>query len=229
MTDLSSSLNILDYLSLIVFIGCWFLFEIAADYSRFSDQSLSGLMAKKRIQWMEMLANRELRMIDTQIMSGLQQGAAFFASTSILAIGGCFALLGSTDIVFQIYQDLPLSKEFSRGVWEAKVLGLALIFAYTFFKFGWSYRVFNYCSVLLGAVPAPNEGDKETRDKEALRVAKMNIIGGRHFTAGLRGIFFAVGYMGWFIGPRFFIVSTVLVLLVLIRRQFFSNARKVLL
>ena len=67
-------------------------------------------MAENRRQWMLTLANREMRMIDTQIMSGLQQGAAFFASSCIFAIGGCFALLGSADTVLQIYQDLPLTK-----------------------------------------------------------------------------------------------------------------------
>ena len=33
------------------------------------------------------------------------------------------------------------------------MIGLILILAYSFFKFGWSYRLFNYCSILIGAVP----------------------------------------------------------------------------
>jgi uncharacterized membrane protein len=36
---------------------------------------------------------------------------------------------------------------------ELKVFGLIAIFAYAFFKFGWSYRLFNYSSILFGAIP----------------------------------------------------------------------------
>ena len=104
-----------------------------------------------------------------------------------------------------------------------------MLFAYSFFKFGWAYRLFNYCSILIGAVPIVEESDHEERQKQAMKATKMNIIAACHFTAGLRGVFFALGYMGWFIGPKMFVVTTVLVLVVLIRRQYFSHARKVLL
>lgn len=229
MDKLVHTLDTADFLALGIFSLAWLLFEITTDYSRFSAKSLTGLMAEKRRQWMLVLADRELRMVDTQIMSGLQQGAAFFASTSILAIGACFALLGSTDTVLQIYQDLPLEKEFSRTAWEVKSLGLALLFAYTFFKFGWSYRLFNYASILIGAVPSVGDTDVKTRRAEAMKAAEMNVIAGRHFTAGLRGIFFALGYLGWFVSPWLMIISTIFVLMVLIRRQYFSHARRVLL
>ena len=39
-----------------------------------------------------------------------------------------------------------------RQLFEIKVLGLMALLAYAFFKFGWSYRLFNYCSILLGAL-----------------------------------------------------------------------------
>jgi uncharacterized membrane protein len=229
MPELLTALGKADLIALSVFILLWLVFELAADYSPLRAKSMSGLMSEKRREWMLVMANRDLRMIDTQIIAGLQQGAAFFASATIFAIGGCFALLGSTDMVLQIYQDLPMTEEFSRAVWEVKVLGLALLFAYTFFKFGWSYRVFNYCSILVGAVPHGPTSNAQERERCALRAANMNIIAGRHFTAGQRGIFFALAYMGWFVGPKTMIVSSVFVLLILIRRQFFSQARAVLL
>lgn len=162
-------------------------------------------------------------------MAGLLQGTAFFASASILAIGGCFALLGSTDVVLQIYSDLPIADELSRGLWEFKVLGLAVLFVFTFFKFGWAFRLFNYSSILIGAVPSVENSTKEDRSKKATRAAEMNMIAGRHFTSGLRGIFLALGYLGWFIGPEFFMVTTVFVMAVLIRRQYFSRSRALLL
>ena len=62
-------------------------------------KSLNQVMAERRRDWIYNTLKRDLKMIDTQIMAGLQNGTAFFASTSIFAIGGCFALLGATDRV----------------------------------------------------------------------------------------------------------------------------------
>ena len=53
----------------------------------------------------------------------------------------------------------------------------------------------------------------------------MNRIAGRHFNAGLRAIFFAIAYLGWFLGPYALIATTVAVVAVLANRQFRSDAR----
>ncbi len=210
-----------------LFILSWLTLEIIIEYSPLRKRSLSGLMAAQRRRWCLVLAEREMRMVDTQIMGGLQQGSAFFASASMIAIGGCFALLGSTETALQIYRDLPLD-EFSRTAWEIKSLGLAVLLVYAFFKFGWAYRLFNYCGVLLGAVPEASGDNRDECVAAAMRLAEMNIIAGRHFTAGMRGLFFGFGYLGWFVGPDAFVVSTLFVVVVLLRRQFLSNARRVL-
>lgn len=179
---------------------------------------------------MLVLVGRELRNVDTSILATLQQGNAFFASTTIFAIGGCFALMGSTDTVLDIYRDLPINvDEFSSGIFELKVLGLGTIFVYSFFKFAWSYRLFNYCAILIGAVQLPQEADKKILKEQALKAAEMNIIASQHFNAGLRGLFFALAYIGWFVSAQLLLFTTAAVILVLIRRQFFSNARKILL
>ena len=38
-------------------------------------------------------------------------------------------------------------------------VGLILIFIYAFFKFAWSYRLFNYVAILLGAMPPLSQRD----------------------------------------------------------------------
>lgn len=228
MIELIEGMSSQDLIAISVFFLTWMIFEIVNNRTNLGHLSLSGLMAHRRREWMLVLANRELRIVDTSILAGLQQGTAFFASTSILAIGGCFALLGSTDLVSGIYQDLPIDSGFSRGLFEVKVLGLAMVFVYAFFKFGWAFRLFNYCSILVGAVQQPDEASPEIRRKQALRAGEMNIIASSHFTAGLRGIFFSLAYLGWFIGPNALITTTLLIVIVLIRRQFFSRARAIL-
>jgi uncharacterized membrane protein len=53
----------------------------------------------------------------------------------------------------------------------------------------------------------------------------MNIIAARNFNAGLRAIFLSIGYLGWFLSPYVFMATTIFIIVVLIRRQFFSDAR----
>lgn len=223
------ALEFADLAALGFFVVVWLALEITVNHSPLRYRSLSGLMARRRREWMLVLAEREIRIVDASILAGLQQGAAYFGTASMLAIGGCFAALGATDEALRLFEDIPVIDAISRVVFELKLAGLTLIFVYAFFKFGWSYRLFNYCSIMIGAVQQPEETDRETRVKQALRAGEMNTIAGKHFTAGQRSLFMALAYLGWFAGPEVFAVTTIAVALVLIRRQFFSNARQLLM
>lgn len=224
-------LSTADIAALCFFLIVWAFHSLATDGYIVGRMSLSSAMNRQREIWMRTMARRDLRMIDTSIMLGLQQGTAFFGSSALIAIGGCFALLGSSDRVLNVIGDLPLSADASRQIFEIKVIGLILILAYSFFKFGWSYRLFNYCSILIGAVPVQKDenDDPAETEKALIRAARMNILAGKHFNAGLRGIFFSLGYLGWFVNPLVFACSTVVLFYVLVRRQFFSAARRAVL
>lgn len=227
----SFPLTATDASALVFFLVVWIVYALAVEGRLFSRKSLTAAMNRQREAWMGTMARRELRMIDTSIMIGLQQGTAFFASTSLIALGGSLALLQQSDRVLVVLADLPLVAQPARGVFEMKVLGLALLLAYSFFKFAWSYRLFNYCSILIGAVPIRRDevgNDRET-ELAVWRAARMNILAGKHFNSGLRGILFSIGYLGWFVGPELFAIATLLVLGVLVRRQFFSAARQAVL
>lgn len=221
-----------DYLAFCWFAFSWLAFSLASNnHLPIKRVSLTTAMNQHRMRWMQVAARRDLRMIDTAIMAGLQNGTAFFASTTIFAIGGCFALLGATDRVMAVADDLPIRLVADPAAFELKVFGLIAIFAYAFFKFGWSYRLFNYSSILFGAIPMKGSdgGDEAALEAAANRAASINILAGRHFNAGLRATFLSIGYLGWFAGPWFLMGSTTLVILVLLRRQFFSNARDAIL
>jgi uncharacterized membrane protein len=183
-------------------------------------------MDRYREVWMHRMLHREARMVDMQIMAALQNGTAFFASTSLIAIGGTLSLLRSTEDVLTVMGSLPLAIPTSRTQWEAKTIGLVIIFAYAFFKFAWSYRLYNYVSILLGAMPF--SADKETPEALAhiRRTALLFQSAGRHFNRGQRGFFLAIGYLGWFAGPYVLMISTAAVVAVLWRRQFASQSRR---
>ena len=114
----------------------------------------------------------------------------------------------------------------SRGAFEAKVLGLTIIFGYAFFKFAWAARLFSYEAILIGRDARVRASARvEQRRLTAVRAAEMNIVAGRHFNRGLRAFFFAVAYLGWFVSPYVLIGSTALTLGVMWQRQFASDAR----
>jgi uncharacterized membrane protein len=168
---------------------------------------------------------RENRIVDTTIMASLMNGTAFFASTSLIAIGGVLTFFHSADAVLPIFADFPFAQPPTRLGWEVKVLGLAVIFVYAFFKFAWSYRLFNYMAIIMGAVPVLREGDREEALAVARQAASMNAVAGKHFNRGQRAFFFSLAYLGWFVSAYLFIVATAGVLFVMWRRQFVSDAR----
>ena len=214
-----------DIAAAIWFLVAWFGFNIAIELSPLRKKTLSSTMETYRRAWMITMCLRQVRIMDTAIMSGLQQGTAFFASTSLLAIGGGFALLDATETILQVAVDLSVPVAQSKALWEIKVLGLMLIFAYAFFKFGWAYRLFNYASIIMGAVPDQGKAADEDIREMAEKAGEFNVLAGRHFNRGQRAFFFSIGFLGWFAGPYVFAAATLAVLLVLTRRQFSSRAR----
>jgi uncharacterized membrane protein len=221
-----------DYLGIGFFILSWAIFTwISAAERRFSRVSVTRAMAIHRANWIRTSLTRDLKMIDTAIMAGLQNGTAFFGSASLIALGTSFALLGATDQAEALFRDWPMIFHGSRTAFELKVGGLSAVFAYSFFKFGWSYRLFNYCSILFGGLPMHAEAQKDMHAASlaAERVIAMNVIAAKHFNAGLRALFLSIGYLGWFVNAYVFMAMTICVLIVLIRRQFFSEAREAIL
>jgi uncharacterized membrane protein len=221
--------SILDWIALAFFVVSWLGYHWAVELTPAARKGLNGLMNAQRRAWMEQMRVRELRIVDTTIMASLQNGTAFFASTSLIAIGGALALMRSADDAVAILSDTPFGISTSRLAWELKVAGLAVIFVYAFFKFAWSYRLFNYAAVLLGAVPMPGKGSEEESRAAASRTAEMCVVAGKHFNSGQRAFFFALAYLGWFVGSAVFMATTAGVILVMWRRQFASTARDAVL
>jgi len=217
-----------DYGALAFFLAAWLGYHVSVEVTPAGRRSLNALMDAHRRGWMRAMIVRDNRIVDTTIMASLQNGTAFFASTSLLAIGGALALFQSTDAALSVFADLPLGLATTRLVWEMKLIGLAVIFVYAFFKFAWAYRLFNYAAILLGAVPTLIQVDEAERQAGADRAAAMTVVAGRHFNRGQRAFFFALAYLGWFLGAAVFVAATAAVLYVMWRRQFASDALRAL-
>lgn len=220
----------LDLTALAFFLCSWIGYGFAVARMRGRRTSLSQIMNGQREVWARQMISRDNRVVDTTINASLQNGTAFFASTSLIALGGVLTLSRSGDDVLTLFGALPFGAIATRATWEIKVAGLAVVFVYAFFKFAWAYRLFNYGAILIGAVPPKGSGASAAEsERAARRAAAMNIAAGRHFARGQRAFFFALGYLGWFVSAWVLIVTTSAVVAVMWRRQFGSEIRAALL
>jgi uncharacterized membrane protein len=215
---------LVDILAVGFFIIEWAVYAVTLDYAAYGRDSLSARMHIYREVWIRRLLDREARMVDTQIMASLQNGTAFFASTSLLAVGGGLALLRSTGDALAVLGALPIDLSPSPALWEIKCVGLVLIFIYAFFKFAWAYRLFNYVAILIGAMPPASQRETPEAEAHVQRMTRLFEAAGRHFNRGQRAFFFALGYLGWFVSPWVLFATTAAVVIVTWRRQFASDA-----
>src|SRR6266568_2127988 len=207
-------LSTLDIVALIWFLGAWIIYSVTLALTERRRRGLNSEMNRYRDVWMLQMLGRETRMVDAQIVAALQNGTAFYASTSLIAVGGALTLLRSSDEILQVVGAVPFGVQMTRVQWEAKTIGLAIIFVYAFFKFGWSYRLYNYVAILVGATPPAKDKDTPEAKAHAERVGRLCEVAGRHFNRGQRAFFFALGYLGWFISPWFLMATSVVVAIV---------------
>ena len=218
----------LDLLALAWFVGMWAAYAGALAWTERRRRGLNSEMNRYRDIWMTQMLARDMRMVDAQIVAALQNGAAFFASTSLIAVGGALTLLRSTEDILAVVGQLPFGIATTALQWEAKTIGLAVIFVYAFFKFAWSYRLFNYVAIMVGATPPASQKDEPVAKAHAARAARLCEVAGRHFNHGQRALFFALGYLGWFLGPWVLMATSVMVAVLMWRRQFASDSRHIL-
>ncbi|CCE05429.1 conserved membrane hypothetical protein [Bradyrhizobium sp. STM 3843] len=202
----------------------WVVYAITLEHTAYGRNSLSARMNAYREVWIRRLLEREARMVDMQIMSSLQNGTAFFASSSLIAIGGGLALVRSTSDALAVFKTFPVDLSPHPALWEIKCVGLVLIFIYTFFKFAWAYRLFNYVAILIGGMPLAAQRGTPEAEAHVIRTTRLFEAGARHFNRGQRAFFFALGYLGWFVSPWVLFITTAAVVIVTWRRQFASSA-----
>ena len=145
----------------------------------------------------------------------------------MLAIGGLAALLGQTETLLGVAQNIVADIEATERIWEIKLIFLLVMMVIAFLNFVWSHRIFGYCAVLLGAMP---EGGAEAEiDTAVERAARLNISAGRSFNRGLRGVYFMLAGLAWFLGPEALIAASFFTAAVICRREFLSETRRALL
>jgi len=218
----------LDLLAFAVFAVLIGGYHIVSGYRPLVDRSIVGAIQTQRVAWMRYMGVRDVRIVDAQLLASLTQGNAFFASTSAICIGGLAAMFGSGDRVQVLFERLPYAAQSTPMLWETKLILMIALFIYAFFKFAWAFRLSHYTAIMIGATPIADGNNHDACESHALRTASLIGLAGEHANNGLRAFYYAIAVLAWFFHPFAFIGATLWVLMILIRRDFFSRSRRLI-
>lgn len=219
---------ILDIAAISIFFMAWVGYSHYVDTRAISKRPVAVVMNDYRLRWMERMLERDNRMPDVNISVAFVRSAMMFASTSILLIAGAVALLGQIESVRAILGELAYTRLAPKALMEVQVFVLTGIFIYAFFTFVWAIRLFNNMLVLLGAAPQAKDCDEVIRREYPRYLALFLGRAFRFSNRGMRAFAFGLALLPWFLHPLMLVASTLLVLVVLYRRDFRSVSLEVL-
>ena len=223
-----------DWAAVGLFFAGWFGYALFA--RRRSDEQPSVLAATNHIrrQWMLQATYREVRVFDGIVIQNLSTSPSFFASTTILIIGGLLAVLGTTEKASELVSEIPFAARTSVLVFDLKVILMLAIFVYAFFRFTWSMRQYTFGALLVASIPERDQLIERGAEGEALRqdfaerAGRVVGMAAETFNDGLRGYYFAFAAIGWFFSPLVFVLATLGVVVILYWREFRSEVLEVL-
>ncbi|KAB2849012.1 MAG: DUF599 family protein [Hyphomicrobiaceae bacterium] len=211
------------------FVVLTLLYVAISGTGRTGGRSIMAAIHARRVEWMRNMAQRETRTEDLILLQNLATANTFFASTSVIAIGGLAALLGSGDRVTAILAIIPFVAKAEPIMFELKIFFLMLLFIYAFFKFAWAYRLAHYTAIMIGSTPIAAPEHAEACERYARSAARLAGLSAEHANAGFRTYYFAIAGITWFLHPLIFMGATLWVLVILVRREFFSRSRRAIL
>lgn len=211
----------IDVIAIVVFLVCWLGYRQFADWIAVKRPNLLSVVRCFRERWIGRICERESHVADATLLSNLLRGALFFASTTIFILGGLAALLGTAPKVAEVISQLPYTTPTEPRLAEIKALILIFVYVYAFFKFTWSAWQYNVLSILVGAMPRPDD-TSHGHGAYAEAASSVAALAGESYNNGIRAYYFSIPIMAWFIHPLLFLGATLLVTIVLYRREFYS-------
>ena len=216
-----------EWAALLFFFIAWIGYARFARHRSAVRPSLLAEGNRERRLWMLQSTRRDVRVIDGIVVQNLSTSPSFFASTTLLIVGGLLALLGSSEQAGALVSELPFAVRTSQLVLDMKLLLLTGIFVYAFFRFTWSLRQYSLGALMVAAAPDHLEferlGDAE-RERFADRAGGVVGLAAESFNDGLRAYYFAFAAAAWLVSPIAFALGSAGVVWVLYQREFHSEA-----
>jgi len=232
MNTLTQALAVLpwpDWLAVALFFGGWAGYAVWAKRRSVKRPSLLALTNRERARWMMQTTRRDNRVVDGVVVQSLSASPSFFASTTILIIGGLLAVLSATDRASDLVREIPFAARTSLLVFDLKVVLLAAIFVYAFFRFTWALRLYSFGALLVASAPDfESWRDEAHRSDFASRAGRMMGLAAESFNDGLRAYYLAFAAVAWFFSAWVFMAGTAGVVWILYRREFHSEVVAVL-
>lgn len=223
-------LSTVDLGVLCFFLVAWIGYGRFAKAMAVHRDTLSSTMRVHREDWLYHMLSHENRIQDVALLGNLERVVTFFASTTLLIIAGILTALSTTEGAISMLSSVPGSIPISPAHLQLKFLVLALVFVYAFFKFTWSMRQYNFCSVLVGSAPSKKQQqiNDATLKLFSSRAAKLVDLASHDFNSGLRAYYFSMALLVWLVHPWAFMLATIWIVFILYRREFHSQALKTL-
>lgn len=213
-----------DWLALLVFFGSWVGYVAFAKRRAARRPSILGLTNRERRRWMLRTTYRDNRVVDGVVAQNLSSSPSFFASTTILIIGGLLAALGAGDKAAELARELPFAARTTALVFDLKLVVLTGVFVQAFFRFTWSMRQYSFGVLLVAAAPDRDEPwTVPEREAFADRAGGVMALAAETFNDGLRACYFSFALVAWFFSPWACMAASLSVVWVLYRREFHSD------
>ena len=230
LQDLITLLPWQDWAALSLFVFGWIGYAQFASRRARVESTLLSSTNRYRHLWMIQVTHRDQRVVDAAIAQNLASSPGFWASTTILVLGGLLAVLGTTEKASEFVSDLPFAVRTSMQVLDIKLIVLLAVFIYAFFRFTWSMRVYSFGAILVGAAPNVDVFNQGEADRQEFgdRAGKLMAMAAESFADGLRAYYMSFAVIAWLVSPVAFALGTLAVLWILYRREFRSDVLAIL-
>ncbi len=219
-----TALPLADWLAVLLFFVGWIGYASFARRRAQRRQSILATTNEWRRRWMLQATLRDNRIVDTAVSQSLSASPSFFASTTILIIGGLLAALVSSEKAGELVRELPFAARTSLLVLDIKLSLLLGIFVFAFFRFTWSMRQYSFGAIMVGAAPSAGSfGDEFERMAFGERAGRVMGLAAETFNDGLRAYYMAFAAVSWLFSPWAMMAGTLFVVWVLYRREFHSE------
>src|SRR3972149_316907 len=213
------TINLSDMTAFVIFILCTIVYHVYYYYKVFKlpKYIFKGKINIIRRTWVENMLKPGNAIVAVQSFRNIHMAASFLASSSIVFIGSILYL------IFNIEQTSGIVT--GRGTFTLpdymvflKLITLMVMFLITLLNFSLCIRLLNYLVILIGASP---ETIEETMGVSAVDyITGMFSRAGIHYTFGIRGFYYTVPLIAWFLGSWLFITLTLLVLFLTLRLDY---------
>ncbi len=212
-------LSLSNTIALVVFIFCTLVYHAYYYYkvAKLPRHIFKGKINIIRRTWVENMLKPGNTIIAIQSLRNIYMAATFLASSSIVFTGSILYIIFSMEQTSGIVTGkgtiaLPDYLVF------LKLLILMIAFLASLLNFSLCIRLLNYMVILIGSSPATIE---ETMEMNAVDyITRMFSKAGIHYTFGIRGFYYTIPLIAWFLGAWFFFIITIMVLLLTLKLDY---------